>query len=388
MQINSNNYTNIKQQRGFDPQAQQQSFTGLTRYFSSACRSAEELVTAENKYPKNQGVIGSIPFEWVQKIPKELRKERIKELYSSFKEAVDQLHINMASIKTAKNILADAMQKAGIINSADKLNFDLLSKEGRFGIAYSLKVNLFEKETKHYVLKKFRSKKPNRLDVYRPFVHGNYIEQNRAFFKQKDFYNITRKAGRSKNFSRSEWHRGDWPNILFGDVKSAYALFEDAKSLLPPPRRILWVDYGLKASDFNSDNIKNLYYVDYGGIKMENPFIAKNKTARYVYKKVLNDKEPLYKFVWFVKNAKKLQNTQDIYKGIVALLIHVNRNLGFKIHDLGFDQTLKLTQNVNKVLHEKITDDLLKKELQELLDKLQKTRESADRIFELLFGKE
>lgn len=378
MQINFNNYTNIKQQRGFCPQAQQQSFTGLTRYFSSACRSAEELVNAEKKYPNNQGVIGSIPSEWVQKIPKELRKERIKELYSSFKTIVDELSLNTNRTKIAKNILAEAMQKAGIIDNVDKINFDLLSQEGRFGATYSLKINLSEKETKNYVLKKFRSQKPCRISEKHEFIHGNYIEQNRAFFKQKDFYSITRKGGKSKNFSRSEWHRADWPNILFGDIKSGYALFEDAKSLLPPPRRISWIDSGLQASDFNPGNIKNFYYIDYGGIKIENLLVAQNKTARYVYRKIINNSQPVHKLADYIKNADKIPNTQDIYGGIIAVLFSLKQNFGFENLNLNFSQCTQLTQKVFDNIYSKIHSPEKKDYLFKLLEKMKKEQEEIN----------
>lgn len=359
-------------------------FTGLTRYFSSANHNAENLVQAAEKWTKNNGVIGTPPYEWVQKIPKELRKRKIKELYFAFKDAVDDLNIYSYNTKPSEKKLDAAFKNAGIINPSENISFTLLSYEGRFGNTYKFSVPISKNETKHYVLKVFRSHFPQKLRPESELIHGNYVEQNRAFFKQKDFYTITRKAGKSKNFSRSEWHRADWPKIFFADVRSNYALFEDAKALLPPPRRIFWVDSGLQASDFNPDNIENFYYVDYGGIKIENPFIADNKTARYIYRKIMHSTHPFNKLKFYMKNAHKMKNTQDIYTGITAVVSHIERNWKLKDYQFSFDDKIKFVQKIIDNIGIRMKPSEAKTYLISLPEEHKQKIESDQRILNLL----
>ncbi|MCK7485969.1 MAG: hypothetical protein MZU97_10770 [Bacillus subtilis] len=66
------------------------SFTGLTRTLGKTIfDSPEEVISKMREYPNSKGVVGSVPKEWVDKIPFERRTQTIKEFYQDLKAAVN-----------------------------------------------------------------------------------------------------------------------------------------------------------------------------------------------------------------------------------------------------------------------------------------------------------
>lgn len=358
------------------------SFGGLTRYFSAGHRNAEDLIQAAQKWTKNNGVIGTPPFEWVQKIPKELRKEKIKELYLTFKNVLDILNEGRYKIEESRNILNSAFKKAGIVDKTENISFELLTISGSYGDTYNLSIPISKDKTKHYVLKRFRSHEPE--SVYSSLVHGNYVEQNRAFSTQNDFYSVPRKISRNKEISREAWHRGDCPNIFFADLNSNYALFEDAKFLPTPLRHISLDKSGLDLQDLNLKNFVNEYHIDYGGKVIENQFIASNKTARHVYRKVMNSTYPFQKLAFYIKNAHKMKNTQDIYTGITAVVLNIENNWRLKDFQFPFDFKMKFVQKIFDRIQSRMNPSKAKTYLSGLIEKHKQEVEHQRRMVDLL----
>lgn len=344
-------------------------FQGLTRYFSKGFHSADELVKAAEKHLKNNRIIGSPPREWIKKIPKADRKENIKLLYSAFAKAFEKQLPDQAHIKKAKDILDNAFKVTGIVKEPNGINLKLLSTKGTFGTTYRLDIPITDKTVEHYVIKHFRSHRPSALCRRGPLIHGNYVEQNAAFFMQNDFYNIPRKISKQGKTARTNWGRGNLPKIFFSDLQNNYVVFENAVYLPKPTRRTNIENSGITQTDRNTDNWINDYRIDFGGYTQENPIISSDKTARFAYRKIKNNSQPINKFKYYLANADKMQNTQGIYAGIISTLIGISQSK-FATMKLSLTQQVDLTQNVFDRIYKKIGSPEIKERLNKLLTKL------------------
>lgn len=372
---NNYNYSN----KTLTKPQQSVNFKGLTRYFSNGFHTADELINAMEKYPKSNGIVGSLPREWVQKIQKEERTEKIKLLYSAFEQSIKDLIFNTQNTRSAEKTLNEAFKSLGIIKQKQNISLSLLSKEGSFGDIYRLDIPISSQVEKHYVIKRFRSHLPKEVKPGKGFKHGNFVEQNTAFFIQKNLNNLHKHSG----MGPKTYHYGDYPNILFTDLRNAYAVFENANFLPSPTRHISTRNAGIIATDFNPDNIVSGYYVDFGGYKTDIPIIPNNKTARYIYKKIKNDSEPIKKMIFYLNNIEKIPNSQDAYGGIVAILINLYKNYGSISSDLdlSFEIQLKLVQKIFDKVYSKIQKQEIKEHLKMLLETMKiekKYRESID----------
>lgn len=352
----------------------QVSFQGLTRYFSNGCHAPEDLIQATIKYSKSNGVIGSLPFEWIQKIPKEERKDKIKLLYLGFQEAFENLS-NFHRTNTLEPILNEAFKKARIIKNEQNIHLDLLSDKGTFGYVYDLTVPTSENEVKHYVIKKYKSNYPKGWAESSGLSHGNYVEQNRALFLQNDFYSIPRKISRHKKTSRKDWHRGDFTKIFFSDLNAGYAVFEHAKFLPKPARNHSLNILGLKSTDYNCDNLVNGYYVDYGGIKPEIPFVPENKISRYFFKLIKKSEQPLKTMASFLKNVEDKKTVQELYQCIVATLTYIHKNDCINNEYVNSNFQLQISQMIFDKIAAKIKSDRVKECFETLLNKMKGEQE-------------
>ncbi len=318
-------------------------FNGLNRVISKKVYSEVDLIKNEIiKYPKSLGIIGNIPPQWVDKIPYDLRKGLIKDLYKSFNEAINGFRKNH-EIETLEKNLSTAMRKARIIKSNESVKMkEILSRA--HGSTWVLS-GIFNDS---FLIKIFHEKEENMLSSC---IHGNYAELNFAQYWKKN-------AG--KNNQRV--------NFYFGDTDAGYMINRFISKDQPKysgkivPESI----YGLTSFDNGvENNIKN-YQVDYGGIYNACENLNHNKTARYIYKKVYNapENERIKIFNKMLKD-KKIRNNSDANIGFSYAINLLPRNeqtenlfLNFYNPNNNLDFELK---NAFKVLQETLKQKFLKK---------------------------
>jgi hypothetical protein len=241
-------------------------FTGLNRNLSKMAYKYAKSIKAEVAiFPNSKGIVGNLPAEWVQKIPKENRADAIKEFYSDLNTIVKSRRMNVfANKETAQNISA-ALSKAGIIQDGQKLKIDYID-EGGYGSAFRLKGLSDDK----YIIKVFNANNP--INDY----HGKYTEQSRAAFWQK-------YAGKNTQMVP----------FYFGDTDAGYMVnkFID-ESVTKPQKYIIPESLGLNSDDIDEGvetgrNIINGFQIDYGGMKIANNNLVKHKGKQVNFRKFL-----------------------------------------------------------------------------------------------------
>jgi len=301
--INTNKQISNKN-AGFPAMHDCVSFRGLNRTLSKKAYETASMVKQEGaKHAKSKGIIGNLPHEWIQKIPKEEREVKIKELYNSFKEIIKKLRITLTQEQISKE-LNDALHKAGVINKNETLDMHYIN-DGERGIAFLL--HGVSKD--NYLMKIFHSDNfteiAKTVDVNLGHVHGNFIEPNRAAYWQKN-------AGKSQKVK-----------FNFGDIDSAYMVEKYIGPDTPEYKgRIVKEKYlGLYNSDTYFENEIKGYQIEYGGLEVSSKALSSNKTARYVYKKLdkMPENQRVAEFSKFL-GMKKFRNNKDIKLGLAESL--------------------------------------------------------------------
>lgn len=240
-------------------------FTGLNRNLSKmAYKSAESIKAEVENFSKSKGIVGNLPSEWVQRIPKENREKVIKELYQDLKTVVKGFNAD----SNTDNIvgLNDALRKAGVIRNDENAELKRLG-DGIYGVGYHLK-GIFDDK---YMIKIFKSKR-NYNDL-----HGKYAELNRAAYLQK-------YAGKDTQMVP----------FYFGDADAGYMVNKYIDKNAPEcKKQINTENYGLVSCDVQDNgngaghNIIKGFQIDYGGIKVINESLVKNKSKQSTIKKIL-----------------------------------------------------------------------------------------------------
>lgn len=300
-------------------------FTGLSDAMGRQLfPTGKEILDLLNKFPKSEGVVGNLPADWIDHIPVNERKQRIKDVYSAFGQAVNYLRKNLYTIskeayeKEASQLIKNSLVQAGIMPAEQSLELKRLGA-GKYGTGYSINV-----ADKKYLLKVFHEHaKP--ANEY----HGELIETNRAKF-------VDQNTGKNQ-FSK----------FYFADLNNGYDLFQFVDDSIPQPETIVSLDgmgmnYGDNSKDKIGLNIINGYLCDYGGISISSPILAKNKTARWVYKQITKETKPAdWNKNWdhLLKQATEnhIPNQKDIYIGLAACI-------SFLPEDKQADSLLKLSE--------------------------------------------
>ena len=319
-------------------------FRGLSRSLSKRVYDNSADIKAEaDKYKKSNYVVGSLPPQWIDKIPKEIRAEIIKEIYNCFKEASLSLreshkffssdHIGFRKPLTTRiykknsiDILKEVLYKAKIIN--DKKDFSLqLVDDGSYGVCYKLTIG-----SDSFALKVFK-----KISDLSEEFHGNYIEINRAHYLNKN----------AKNYQFAKFY--------FGDLKTGY-LIEDfiSNKKAPPGRNLNLFSIGINYYDDHQYNFINGYLIDYGGFYISDDHLAKNKIARWVFKKIgsnekIDDRLQRWSELFELASQNKIKNANDIILGLTCLLNYI-----------GFYDPVKTRECYHKVLDSGIMNDQIR----------------------------
>lgn len=246
------------------------------------------------KHAKSNGIVGNLPFEWVQKIPKNERKTKIKEFYAAFKSAIKDFRENQ-NIQQTTEKLNNALHNAGIISPEENLTFKYLENSGNYGKGYHLE-GIFDG---NYMIKVF-----HKNDELNNDIHGNYSELARYAYWQKNAGKKTQKV-----------------RFYFGDIDAGYTVDRYIGENTPEYKgRIVPEEiYGLK----NYDPVNKIkgYDIEVGGLGIppEIEILSNNKTVRFVYGKLykLPENKRMSKVYEFM-GMKKYKNNKDIELGIAA----------------------------------------------------------------------
>ncbi len=283
-------------------------FMGLTRDLGKKLYDDESSIKeASIKHPRSRSVAGSIPPEWVEKIPKEQRKEKIPELYTDFKDVIYTIRkyeYSKKAEKKASKKLTKAFVQAGIINKKEIVTLEKLGR-GSSGYGYLIK-GLSEKP--NYVLKVYHDNTESRQT-------GRFIETNRAMYWKKN-------AG--QNTQRVEF--------FFADMASGYMVTKYINEETKPPKKhVNPLLLGIIASDDMGDNRIGKHYIDYGyldkcGLTVDkddlielNGILAENKDARFVFKKIYKSEDKEKTWTEFF-NDPKYKNSTGIKVGLLLTL--------------------------------------------------------------------
>lgn len=269
---------------------------GLSRTLGKkAYHTAEAIKEELISHPKSKGIVGNLPAEWIEKIPKQGREAKIKELYADLKKIIKDFRLHGNKQKTSEK-LSIAFQKAGVIKDNEKISMKYLNY-GLFGEGYQLQ----GVSDGQYMLKYFK------LNDYLGSIshaHGNYTESNRGAYWQKNAGTKTQRV-----------------RYYFGDVDAGYMVnkFIGYKTPEYKGRVVPEKIYGLINEEFDGTNTIKGHEYDYGGLAINSHILSQNKTARYVYKKLYYkpENQRLHEFTKFL-GMKKYRNNKDIKWGLVS----------------------------------------------------------------------
>jgi len=280
-------------------------FEGLTKSLGKRAFPDEDSIIAEiEKYPNPNGIVGNLPAEWIEKIPKEERKDKIKNLYASFGQILSDLRIKgqfkKENIEEASNQLNKSLHNAGILTGDQKIVLKKLGP-GKFGTAYLLNEN-FDKDKKYnkYVIKLFHNIQAEN------HYHGNYIESNRAMYWLKNAGKQTQRA-----------------RLYFADLKNGFMVSQYIDEFIEKPKKKAFPKLlGIFAFDDNISNKIGEYYVEYGGMGIVNPILTNNKIARRINKMIFYTPENKRTDLWN-KLYKDNSNNDDILASLALAITYL-----------------------------------------------------------------
>ncbi|OGI04816.1 MAG: hypothetical protein A2Y25_04315 [Candidatus Melainabacteria bacterium GWF2_37_15] len=304
------------------------SFTGLSRnlgkraYFDRKEMEEWEGKITDKVEKRNTpyAIVGSIPHEWVQKIPEANREVVIKELYTNLGEIFSDLRENK-NVELASTKLNSALHKANILSEKENVSLHSFGS-GRYGTAFILDENFkllnpkniaklynlfFKRQGGKYVFKLFHD--VNTTNDY----HGTYIEANKGMYWRKTI----EEPARGQYVEGKTLNKTDSCKFYFADLKNGY-MVENPAFMPPPKRPVLTELFGLIRRDEEKNPTINGYNYDYGGIEADF-VLSKNKTARYVYKELCQTPANQRLEKWeSIYNDKKACNYSDRLKGLAC----------------------------------------------------------------------
>jgi len=273
-------------------------FEGLTSNLGKRAYSDEEsIITEIENYPYANGIVGSLPSEWIEKIPQKERKDKIKTLYAELGQIFSDLKLQGRfkenNIEKASNEINKVLHDSGILFENQRVNLEKIGV-GKFGTVYLLKEN-FDKDKKYskYVIKLFHTVQADNN------FHGTYVESNRAMYWLKNAGKQTQRA-----------------RFYFADLKNGFMVSQYVDEFIEKPKKKAFPKlFGIFAYDDNISNKIGDYYVEYGGMGIINPLLTENKVARRINKKIFYTPENKRMDLWN-KLYKDNNKDNDVLAGL------------------------------------------------------------------------
>jgi hypothetical protein len=325
------------------------SFQGLSNKLKDGLFSKQDIERFIKKYPKSNGWIGSIPKEWEDKIklkfnlPRKEHSKKIKEFYDELGGIITELryfnHENDAVLASSKKI-NQLFKNTGIVSEKEEIEFFKIGG-GSFGIAYQLGV---KDDLNQYVIKVFRELTSNNEK------HGNPIEANAGIF-------VRTVANEPCESNGNKANKCQFARVFTADTRIGYIIEQhigDMKEL--PENFIDFKRLGVELHDSSSTadgfNSVNGYNIEYGGMKLTNPFIAQSKIVREVLENICNKDTREVTKVWDDIYLHKL------YGDKTQVLIGLSESLKYLKQEDRFSRFNKLA-NINDINIDKSLANLL-----------------------------
>lgn len=270
----------------------------------------KDILEIMNKRNPNQtSYVGQLPPGIFYRLPEENRAAAIKEIMGAFdKAAVDIRNFKpgaSSSNEEYKNrrpqsVVEDMkaiLDKYNLIEPGKEFNFIFLGR-GDYGSAYKLE-GLYDRYTNDEYIIKVYTVADKGPEWHRYKSHGNYAEINTAEYWMENM---------GVNTQRGKFY--------FGNIEAGYLVDNFIDENTPPPERIVnEYDRGAKLTDEemampNGHNKINNYSYDWGGVRVVNRVKNKNRTARYVLKKIKNTDKNYREYEWWkIYRSKNLDET-------------------------------------------------------------------------------
>lgn len=330
--IGYDNYSGTKRQTAF---------TGFTKQLSRRIfvDGQKDISKLLEKYPNKYPVCGQLPEFITYKLPKEIRKSAIHEIFEAFDKVTMQLRgytpdstssineILKSRPDSAVEILNNVFKKYKIIRPFvdDDIDIVYLDKGGK-GAVYKIeglkgwtssKVDKMFDDPDEFVIKVYHQIKG---EGWHPFKsHGAWAESNSANYWTKHEGRYTQRG-----------------KFYFAGLKSGYMVnkFLDEDTRLPK-RVVDEYSRGIKCTDEDKyssnkhvidgyNRIKGYNY-DWGGCRVVNRVKNENKIALTILNRIKNTPEKEVLIKWQSLFAQK-QNKDDIRAGLALAIKYIPRD--------------------------------------------------------------
>lgn len=341
-------------------------FTGFTKLLGKKIfvDGQKDIAKMMESHPNTYPVCGQLPEFITYKLPKDIRKEAIHEIYEAFDKVAVLLRgyypdasatmdeIMRSRPNSAVKILNDVFKKYKIIKPFvdDDIDIIYLDKGGK-GSVYKIeglkgwtssKADKMIEDPDEFVIKVYHQVKG---ESWHPFKsHGAYAEINSANYWTKHEGRYTQRG-----------------KFYFASLRSGYMVnkFLDEDTRLPK-RMIDEYSRGIKCTDEDKyianksvidgyNRIKG-YNFDWGGCRVVNRVKNENKVALSVLNHFKRSTESNFVHDWF-RISKKKQNKDDVRAGLALAIKYLPSEIQKQCIDycLGF-KSPKVNQALAYVL--------------------------------------
>ena len=282
------------------------SFHGLTSKLAKNMHPVGDIIELyEKEKARTNGIVGTIPPEWVARIPYRKRREAVKSILNAFSLAAKDPQLSSdGNLKQIFLPVVQALKKYRVIKSADDFNAKYLGS-GAYGEVYKVSVN-----GQNYAMKSFYSF----WEQNSKNVDGNFVEQAAALFINKHYPN--------KN----------WSKFYFGDLgaKTMFSKFSSYENLYRGKQaNVEESGLVLNADHFADYNVKGKRCVDFGHLEFFEQ--ALNKTHRYVCKTAMRSQASVLKLLEQTLSWKSSGMADDRIQGCILALRYLDTPLKNRI---------------------------------------------------------
>jgi len=316
---------------------QKPTFQGLNRYLSKhfpqeeigviskqAVSSSEFVMEAINKYPKSRRFVGNLPPDWIERLPKENRKDyvqKIQDLFSNLAEILSskETEYNLVVAKNQRHLTNFKLQFKNLLGA--DVGLYTLSPEGNgsFAKAYVLKI-----DEKKYLFKVFHSDQTKQKRINSSW---KLVEPARAPFVMR-----TSKKGFAKFYFGRMAGLNDKDGFMLTEFLQEKLMTEkqQCRNLLRLlTSHVLSLDilyYG------QLKNVINLKIFDYGELTLQPPEFLKKIKPKNNKLNVQEVKNIIYNTPPKIKTDSKIKGNVD-YRRIISTLLLKFKIMNENLHD-------------------------------------------------------
>ena len=298
------------------------SFGGVTKQMKKRIYIDGQKDIQSEVVDKHKGkslMVGQLPPFMINKLPKENRKECIKEIYDAFDKITEELRnfdetqvttieeIRKRRKNSTKELFENVMRKYGFVNKWDDVDIQYLGKGGK-GAGYKL-VGLRD---------------PFNEDEYVIKVYHQITGKNWHYFKSHGAYAEINSAAYWMENAGYETQRG---KFFFGNLDTGYMFLKYVdEDVRLPKKNLNPYHYGLKCTDeniYHKHNVCKGYSFDWGGVRVINRTKNGSKTSRYVGYLIKDASEKDREILWEKIYADKKMDKSQKNAGLAISIKHL-----------------------------------------------------------------